>query len=225
MPSLPASSRGEQAKAQLIAAGIALFGEKGIHGATTRDIAQHAGQNIAAIPYYFGSKEGLYLAVAKWIADFITRSYRPLTAKIDRLLAQEAPESEQCRDFIQQCVYMFSGLMTRPETLNLSQIISREQLSPGGAYRIIHKHALAPMHRRITRLVAGYTGCDADATETIVHTHALLGEVLSFRVARETFMLQTGWQTLGPEQITLINTVLVQHIDWLLDGLRAANTR
>ncbi len=225
MPSLPATTRGEQAKAQLIAAGIALFGERGIYGATTRDIAQQAGQNIAAIPYYFGSKEGLYLAVAKSIADFIIRAYRPLTEKIDRLLAQTAPEPEQCRDYIHQSLFKFAEMMTRPETLNLSRIISREQLSPTGAYGIIHQHALSPMHRRLTRLVAGYSGYDAEATETIVHTHALLGEALSFRVARETFMLQTGWQVLGPAQITFINAILVQHIDWLLNGMRADNAR
>ncbi|MGF0295541.1 TetR family transcriptional regulator, partial [Escherichia coli] len=55
------TSKGEQAKNQLIAAAIAQFGEYGQH-ATPRDIAAQAGQNIAAITYYFGSKDDLYLA-------------------------------------------------------------------------------------------------------------------------------------------------------------------
>ena len=54
------TSKGEQAKNQLIAAAIAQFGEYGQH-ATTRDIAAQAGQNIAAITYYFGSKDDLFL--------------------------------------------------------------------------------------------------------------------------------------------------------------------
>ncbi|XNM67232.1 TetR family transcriptional regulator [Escherichia coli] len=62
------TSKGEQAKSQLIAAAIAQFGEYGLH-ATTRDIAAQAGQNIAAITYYFGSKDDLHLACAQWIAD------------------------------------------------------------------------------------------------------------------------------------------------------------
>ncbi|STK07259.1 TetR family transcriptional regulator [Escherichia coli] len=62
--------KGEQAKKQLIAAALAQFGEYGMN-ATTREIAAQAGQNIAAITYYFGSKEDLYLACAQWIADFI----------------------------------------------------------------------------------------------------------------------------------------------------------
>ncbi len=48
--------KGEQAKKQLIAAALAQFGEYGMN-ATTREIAAQAGQNIAAITYYFGSKK------------------------------------------------------------------------------------------------------------------------------------------------------------------------
>lgn len=70
------TSKGEQAKNQLIAAAIAQFGEYGQH-ATTRDIAAQAGQNIAAITYYFGSKDDLYLACAQWIADFIGDNFSP----------------------------------------------------------------------------------------------------------------------------------------------------
>jgi hypothetical protein len=35
------------------------------------------------------------------------------------------------------------------------------------------------MHTHLTRLIAAYTGRDASDTETILHTHALLGEILS----------------------------------------------
>jgi hypothetical protein len=48
MNTTPVTTKGEQAKSQLIAAAIAQFGEYGLH-ATTRDIAAQAGQNIAAI--------------------------------------------------------------------------------------------------------------------------------------------------------------------------------
>ncbi|WP_413737377.1 transcriptional regulator CecR [Sodalis sp. RH21] len=222
MPSSPATSaRGEQARAQLIAAGLELFSEKGAQTATTREIAKLAGQNIAAIFYYFGSKEGLYLAVAQWIADFIEQAYHPLAEQIDLLLAQPEPDPAQCRQYIMQSFLNFIELLTRAQTLNLSKIMSREQLMPTEAYHLIHRQAIAPLHRRFTRLVAGFTGCDPSATATIVHTHAMLGEVLSFRVARETIMLQTGWQELGPAQVTLIKQILAQHIDWFLNGLRA----
>lgn len=79
------TTKGEQAKSQLIAAALAQFGEYGLH-ATTRDIAALAGQNIAAITYYFGSKEDLYLACAQWIADFLGE-FAPMLKKRNVCLA------------------------------------------------------------------------------------------------------------------------------------------
>jgi len=40
-----------------------IFAEVGFHGATTRAISRKAGVNMAMLNYYFGSKEGMYLAV------------------------------------------------------------------------------------------------------------------------------------------------------------------
>jgi AcrR family transcriptional regulator len=47
----------------LLAAGGELFHERGYEGSTVREIAQRAGVDPALIARYFGSKEGLYLAV------------------------------------------------------------------------------------------------------------------------------------------------------------------
>src|ERR1700760_1160400 len=40
-----------------------VFSELGFDGASTRTISGEAGVNMAMLNYYFGSKEGLYLAV------------------------------------------------------------------------------------------------------------------------------------------------------------------
>ncbi|HDJ2774536.1 TPA: transcriptional regulator CecR, partial [Serratia rubidaea] len=128
--------RGEQARQQLIAAAVEVFGEYGLEGATTRVIAQRAGQNIAAITYYFNSKEGLYLAVAQWIADFIQQTFQPLADEIDRLwlLPAEQRRPELYLQHLKRGLLAFSELMTQTHTLNLSKIMSREQLSPTDAY-------------------------------------------------------------------------------------------
>ncbi|MGQ8706184.1 transcriptional regulator CecR [Serratia sp. TSA_198.1] len=215
-------ARGEQARQQLIAAAIEMFGEYGIQGATTRDIAQRAGQNIAAITYYFNSKEGLYLAVAQWIADFIQQAFRPLAEEIDRFWQRPAAERrpEQYLAYLKSGLLAFSELMTQPHTLNLSKIMSREQLSPTDAYPLIHQQVIAPLHTKLCRLLAAYTGIDERSTKIVLHTHALLGEVLSFRIARETVRRQAGWQQIGAAEAAQISEVLAEHIDLLVNGLR-----
>ncbi len=99
MNTTPTTSKGEQAKSQLIAAAIAQFGEYGLH-ATTRDIAALAGQNIAAIPYYFGSKEDLYLACAQWIANFMGSNFRALAETGEQLLNEPELNRAAIRELI-----------------------------------------------------------------------------------------------------------------------------
>lgn len=54
---------GAEARAQLLLAALRLFAERGFAKTSTREIAQAAGVNLAAISYYFGDKAGLYKAV------------------------------------------------------------------------------------------------------------------------------------------------------------------
>jgi len=69
MPSNPspaarraARSDGVEARHRLLYAALRLFAEKGFAKTSTREIAQAAGTNVAAIRYYFGDKAGLYAA-------------------------------------------------------------------------------------------------------------------------------------------------------------------
>lgn len=158
-------ARGEQTRRQLLAAATELFGEYGLEGATTRDIAQRAGQNIAAITYYFSSKEGLYLAVAQSLADFIQQAFAPLVAEVDRFRQEPAAQrsSDAALRLLQRGLLAFSELMTQPHTLNLSKIMSREQLAPTEAYPLIHSQVIAPMHERLCRLLSAATGIDEHA--------------------------------------------------------------
>jgi AcrR family transcriptional regulator len=214
--------RGAQARQQLINAALQVFSEYGINGATTREIAHRAEQNIAAITYYFRSKEGLYLAVAQSIADYIQQMLAPLAQDIDQYWQRPAAEqsASQCLVFIKRGLLALGAIMLEPQTLSLSKIMTREQLSPTAAYPLIHQQVLAPMHQRFCRLIANYTGMTEQGHQVVVHAHALIGEVLSFRIARETILRQANWQQIGAEETKQITDVLVEHIDILMHGLR-----
>ena len=62
-------SGAEQTHLRLLDAGLDLFGRAGMHGVTTRALAEAAGVNLNAILYHFGGKEGLYMAVARGIVE------------------------------------------------------------------------------------------------------------------------------------------------------------
>jgi len=216
------TTKGEQAKSLLIRAALAQFGEYGVN-ATTRDIAAQAGQNIAAIPYYFGSKEDLYLACAQSIADFIGENFRPHAEAAERLFNETPPDKAAMRALILRACHNMIQLLTEDETLPLSKFISREQLSPTRAYHLIHEQVIEPLHSHLTRLIAAYTGRDAQDTRTVLHTHALLGEILAFRLGRETLLLRAGWTSFDEDKTAQIYDVICCHLDLILEGLTLRN--
>ena len=54
---------------RLLTVGLAQFAERGLDGASTRDIALAAGTVMSSITYHFGSKADLYIAVKKKVGD------------------------------------------------------------------------------------------------------------------------------------------------------------
>jgi AcrR family transcriptional regulator len=62
-PATAVRSDGIEARNRLLDAALCLFAEKGFAKTSTREIAQAAQVNIAAISYYFGDKAGLYRGV------------------------------------------------------------------------------------------------------------------------------------------------------------------
>ena len=219
-------TRGELAKRQLLKAACEIFGKNGPDGTTTRQIAQAAKQNIAAIAYYFGSKEGLYLAVAQYIADLIRIDFEPTVAQLDDFL--EKPNPTEHLPLLQKLIIdsflQYARLVLDKSNVHISRIMAREQLVPTEAYSLIHQQALSPLLTRVNRLLALYIGLDPTLPKTMLHTHAILGEVLSFRLVRETILRQTGWDRIGKQEYEIISNTLKVHITLLLDGLREIYT-
>ncbi len=219
-------TRGELAKRQLLEAACEIFGKNGPDSATTRQIAQAAKQNIAAIAYYFGSKEGLYLAVAQYIADLIRIDFEPTVAQLDDFL--EKPNPTEHLPLLQKLIIdsflQYARLVLDKSNVHISRIMAREQLVPTEAYSLIHQQALSPLLTRVNRLLALYIGLDPTLPKTMLHTRAILGEVLSFRLVRETILRQTGWDRIGKQEYEIISNTLKVHITLLLDGLREIYT-
>ncbi|MBL0720374.1 CerR family C-terminal domain-containing protein [Piscinibacter sp. Jin2] len=58
----PATAEGTDARARLLGTAIRLFAQQGYSRTSTRELAEAAQVNVAAISYYFGDKAGLYRA-------------------------------------------------------------------------------------------------------------------------------------------------------------------
>ena len=210
--------RGPLARAALIRAGVQVFGENSLASATTREIAQLAGQNISAIAYYFGNKEGLYFAVAHHICDTLVERLGPLLDEIEAQLGQGTHEPEVCLHMFGRLIG--ASLSTHQEMLTVTSIVVKEQMHPTKAFDILYEGCLERLHQVGARLIEAYTGETPGQQETVLRFHALLGQSLAFRFARETIVRRAGWSDIGPEQVALIERVVIEQVCDALRGLR-----
>ena len=70
--SLPRDERRRRTEAAILDAARQLFAESGFERATIRAVASRAGVDPALVMQYFGSKEGLFAAAAKWSGEHET---------------------------------------------------------------------------------------------------------------------------------------------------------
>jgi len=210
--------RGPLARAALIRAGVQVFGENSLASATTREIAQLAGQNISAIAYYFGNKEGLYFAVAHHIGDILLERLGPLLDEIEAQLGQGNHDPETCLHLFGRLIG--ASLSTHQEMLAVTSIVVKEQMHPTKAFDILYEGCLERLHQVGARLIEAYTGEPPGQQETVLRFHALLGQSLAFRFARETIVRRAGWRDIGPDQVALIERVVTEQVCDALRGLR-----
>jgi TetR/AcrR family transcriptional regulator, regulator of cefoperazone and chloramphenicol sensitivity len=218
--------RGAQARQALVRAAVQVFGQSGLEAATTREIAQRAQQNIAAIAYYFGGKEGLYLAVAEHIVEVILARIGPLMDEAETFLRQAKPAPQRCMHYIQRLLELC--IATNQSMVPLTGIIVREQTQPTRAFSILYDGCLERLQRLGAALIRAYVGDGASEHECIVRFHAMLGEALAFRFARETILRRAGWKDIGAAEQNAIRNVVTEHAALVLRGLRrrhASNRR
>jgi TetR/AcrR family transcriptional regulator, regulator of cefoperazone and chloramphenicol sensitivity len=210
--------RGAQARLSLVRAAVEIFGKSGLEAATTREIAQRAQQNIAAIAYYFGGKEGLYLAAAEHIVEVIVARIGPAMREAEALLRQERRPAERCLALVLRLLEL--SIATNQTMIPATGIIVREQIHPTRAFSVLYDGCLERLQRLGAELIRAYVEPEAPLDEYIVRFHAMLGEALAFRFARETILRRAGWKDVGGEEESRIRSVVIEHAELVLRGLR-----
>ncbi|HVS40488.1 MAG TPA: CerR family C-terminal domain-containing protein [Gemmataceae bacterium] len=101
-----------------------IFAEKGFDGATVRDICRQGGVNIAAVNYYFGDKERLYIEAVK------SAACGSLEAQSLPAWPADTPPVVKLRDFIR---VMVGRLMNPDKPAWHARLMMRELTEPTAA--------------------------------------------------------------------------------------------
>ncbi len=151
-PTRPRAPRsdGEQSRERLLHAALALFAQQGFAKTSTREIAEAAGTNLAAIKYYFGDKAGLYRAV------FFELQSAP-EAEIERFGGAQLSLRDALRGLY---IGLIEPLKQGELTTLCMKLHMREMLEPTGLWAEEIDKGIRPMHEALVAVLCRHVGVD-----------------------------------------------------------------
>ena len=199
------------ARERLIEGALNIFGRHGYEAATTRMIAAEGGVNIAAIPYYFGGKEGLYRAVISHVVDIVHQETGKILEDIPAISGNGNYDRDlafsKLRTLIEELIAFIVG---SSQAQRIARIILREQMYPSSAYDQIYSGFMEPVLNTITMLVMAASG-ESSERRAKLRALTIIGQILAFRVARETIVRSLALQGYDSEELEEIRGIIIEH--------------
>jgi AcrR family transcriptional regulator len=205
-----------ESRTRLIDAALDLFGSQGFEATSTRAIAARAKVNLAAIPYYFRSKEGLYHAVAQHIAAELNALVGAERDRILESLRQAPPSPTQARAAMHALVERFAGIIVSSQAARWAPFVLREQMQPTSAFGVLYEAFMEPTHRVLSALLAAITNGDPESAETRLRVFTLLGQVTVFRAARKMVLARLGWERIEADEFDQIKRIVHENLDRII---------
>lgn len=219
-----AGGRGVETRQKLLDAAVDIFGRQGFDSVTTRMLASAAGVNLQAIPYYFGGKEGLYLAVAEQIAGPIKAQVTPVIAQIRTRLADAderqdlAMQQHEARFLLCQLLETFAGILLSEVSAPWVQFVVREQMAPTAAFDRLYDNLMQPLLGIVRILLGHILGTDPDAAGVRIRALGLIGQIIVFRVANAAVLRQLDWQEIGANELSAIQAFIRETVAGIATG-------
>jgi TetR/AcrR family transcriptional regulator, regulator of cefoperazone and chloramphenicol sensitivity len=177
-----ATGRLPRAREELVRHATTIFAAKGFSAASTREICDAAGVNVAAIHYYFGDKEGLYRETL----------LRPIAEVIEALGRFDDPAltfEEAMRMFFAPILGVAGSEADAAFDAQVMKLHLREMLEPSSAFREVVGQTIVPAHRALAGMLARH--CSLDQPDDDIHqlAFALVAMANDYCMSREYMLM------------------------------------
>jgi len=193
----------EGAKPRLLQGASEVFARKGYSDATIAEICRLAETNIAAVNYYFRSKENLY--VQAWRLSF----HRSLAAHpTDGGVPADAPPQQRLAGQIRSLVQR----ITDPKSHEFD-IVCKEQAKPTGLLKEVMRESIQPIRRQMGQVVRELLGSAASEQQVELSQMSIMAQCLHTMI-RERHRTALSGENLRPPYPHFDSTVeeMTEHI-------------
>lgn len=163
----------QKTKERILRVACEVFAERGFHNTTIRDICQKAQVNVAAVNYYFNSKDELYERVCKYIFGLSVEDADPRFA-----LGEKRTPEGQLRTFIEA---LLLTVLHKDRSNWREMIMGREMIDPTNALNIVIDDLIKPRFQQLYAIVKTLMGDDADDETVRRCCLSITGQCLYYR--------------------------------------------
>jgi TetR/AcrR family transcriptional regulator, regulator of cefoperazone and chloramphenicol sensitivity len=172
--SISESSESDTTRERIAIAAGEIFAERGFDGTTVRDICQRAGANIAAVNYYFGDKQRLYVEAVCQAHRWRMEQF-PLPP-----WAEETPAETKLADFILTFV---RRVRTGPDGTWHSKLMMREMANPTAACAELVQSSIRPQFEILLQILRALMPDDSTQDELRLTAFSIVGQCLFYHFA------------------------------------------
>src|SRR5262245_53180366 len=166
---------------RLLEAAEQVFAEKGFKAASIREICKQAGANIAAVNYYFGDKERLYIEAVKFAHRGCIQG-EPFPD-----WPADMPAVDKLRDFIR---VMVSRMVTTQAPASV-QVMLRELAKPTKACEEIVRDYIRPIAGKLVAILGELLPKTPPRQQTLI-AFSIVGQCHFYRNQRAIAALLIG---------------------------------
>lgn len=196
----------EQTRNDLIAAGIAMFGELGYDGASVRALTRLAGVNIAAVKYHFGSKEEFFDACVDHVSETLAvagpRKFLPKDiSAAERLSRSDAGHA------LRAVVRSVIESAFDPERAEFVRFMHSQVMIEGRGQERFIKTTLQQHHQIFSALVARAEDLAPDADTTRTRALAIMIQTISLVRSQKVLTDLLGWASPQEQIDNLVDAI------------------
>jgi TetR/AcrR family transcriptional regulator, regulator of cefoperazone and chloramphenicol sensitivity len=159
---------------RIVEAAGQIFADRGFEATTVRDICHAAGANIAAVNYYFGDKQRLYIE-----AVLRANRWRMEQAVLPNWSADTPPETK-LTDFIATFI---RRVRTGPKDAWQHRLMMREMMRPDAACAEVVRESIRPQFELLLQILRSMRPAATSDDELHLTAFSIVGQCLFYHFA------------------------------------------
>jgi TetR/AcrR family transcriptional regulator, regulator of cefoperazone and chloramphenicol sensitivity len=215
-------ARGEETRARIIRTALALFGERGFDGVSTRDIAAQAGVPAPSLQYYFESKEGLYTACIEDIQAAAMKAVSPALETLDALLRSKAADGQIIDGYCSALDGLADFMFASPDAARRALFIARRIMPTKSTLMKsdASKGTGARLQDYCTKVIARLSDGGIAEDEARMIALAINGQLLTFHFSRDFLKALLGYDEITPDRLKTLKQIVRKQTTLLLKACK-----